>query len=252
MNEQGIDQFTNFLDSLTGETPLPYPSALLTDSEAAEEISPSIEIEQCTFGSRFAAAKYLFSLFKDSGLTAIERDRGLWAWLSLFYFDELCVLDAKGRRKPGERARWILNTSGRRYYRHLLAGPFFVFRQHAVNPERALALLCGPLHQMSDVYLEIADSPQLVTNAGVVESATRLYYDHQKGKLKRGTARDRPGGARRMGEVLSQFDCTWDLYTMNADEVFDLLPREFDKFKNMQRQPIMTGFTNNEKGAAPQ
>jgi hypothetical protein len=231
LKEQGILQFTDFLYSLIGNTPLPYPSALLTDPEVTDEISPSIEIEQRAFGTRFAAAEYLFNLFKGSGLIDIERDRDLWAWLSLFYFEELCPPDAKGRRKPGELARWILNTSGRRYYRHLLAGPFFVFRQHAVRPERALALLCGPLHQMSDVYLEIADSPQLVTNAGVVELATRLYYDPQKGKLKRGTARDRPGGARRMGEVLSQFDCTWDLYSMDADEVLSLLPREFDRFK---------------------
>jgi len=234
-NEQGIAFFTEFLDSLTGDAPLPYPSVLLTDPDSTEEINPPIRIEQQTFGRRYAAAEYLYGIFKDSGLTGIERDRGLWAWLSLLYFDELCPADAAGRRRPGERARWILNTSGRRYYRNLLAGPYFVFRQHADSPERALALLCGPLHQMSDVYLEIADSPQLVSNAAVIEAATRLYYDFEKGKLRRGTARDKPGGARRMGEILSQFDCTWDLYSMNTEELIRLLPKEFDKFKAGRR-----------------
>lgn len=232
LNEKGVFHFIDFLNSLTSEMPLPYPSELLTSSEFTTDINPTTELEQRTFGSRFAVAGYLFNHFKNYDLPNIERDRGLWAWLSLFYFEELCPVDARGRRKPGEQARWILNTSGRRYYRHLLAGPFFVFRQHADQPERCMALLCGPLHQMSDVYLEIADSPQLVTNPAVIEAATRLYYDPQKDSLKKGTARDKPGGARRMGEVLSQFDCTWDLYSMDTDGIVDLLPKEFNKFKD--------------------
>lgn len=232
LNQIGIDCFSEFIDSLASSTPMPYPESLLTDGEATEDISPAIVVEQQQFGSRYAAAEYLYNLFKDTDLVGIERDHGLWAWLSLFYFEQLCPANSKGERKPGERARWILNISGRRYYRHLLAGPFLVFRQHADTPKRTKALLCGPTHQMSDVYLEIADSPQLITNPSIVEAATWLYFDSEKGKLKRGTARDKPGGARRMGEVLSQFDCTWDLYSLSAKGVFDLLPYEFDKFKN--------------------
>ncbi len=57
LNASGIERFTDFLDSLTGDAPMPYPSALLTDPDATEEIHPSIEIEQRTFGSRYAAAE---------------------------------------------------------------------------------------------------------------------------------------------------------------------------------------------------
>ena len=78
LNENGIACLTGFLDSLTGDAPRPYPSALLTDPDATEEIRPAIEVEQRTFGSRYAAAEYRYNVFKDSGLTNIERDRGLW------------------------------------------------------------------------------------------------------------------------------------------------------------------------------
>lgn len=78
LNENGIARLTAFLDSLTGDAPRPYPSALLTDPDATEEIRPAIEVEQRTFGSRYAAAQYRYNVFKDSGLTNIERDRGLW------------------------------------------------------------------------------------------------------------------------------------------------------------------------------
>jgi len=80
LHEQGIARFGDFLDSLTGNAPLPYPSALLADPEATEEIQPAIEVEQRTFGSRYAAAEYLYNLFKNSGLTAIERGRLLFVW----------------------------------------------------------------------------------------------------------------------------------------------------------------------------
>lgn len=90
LNDTGIAHCSDFLDSLTSETPLPYPSSLLTDPDATKEIFPVIEIEQRTFGSRFAAAEYLINLFRDSALTDVERDRGLWAWLSLFHFEERC------------------------------------------------------------------------------------------------------------------------------------------------------------------
>ena len=92
LNDQGIEQFANFLDSLNSDTPLPYPSALLTDPGATEEIHPAVEIEQRSFASRYEAAEYLYKILKDTYLTDIERDRGLWAWLSLLYFDEPVLL----------------------------------------------------------------------------------------------------------------------------------------------------------------
>ena len=233
LNEQGISRLTEFLDSLTGETPLAYPSALLTDLDATAEVSPSIEIEQSMFGSRFAAAEYLFNLFKDSGLSDIERDRGLWAWLSLFYFDELCPPDAKGRRKPGELARWILNTSGRRYYRHLLAGPYLIFGVHSDHPERAKLVLCGSLHQPGDIVAQIASRQEIITNGGIMEAASILYYDVSSGKPRRGAAtKEGKGTVRRFIDILNQFDVTWDLYSLKGGDVIQMLPDEFSRFRN--------------------
>lgn len=231
LNKQGIDRFADFLDALAGQPSLPRPAGLLTDPQFSEEVVPPVQIEDRTFGSRFAAAEYLFNLFKESGLTGIERDQGLWAWLSLFYFEELCPADGRDRRRPGERARWLLNLSARRYYRHLLAGAYNVYQAHEDRPERTIALLCGPLHQTSDVFLELADSQELVTNRSIMEIATILYYDPDSGKPKRRVARNYPGGARRFGEVLAQFDCTWDLYSVDVTTLLGMLPKEFDRFK---------------------
>jgi len=232
LNKQGIDRFADFLDALPMQPSLACPTYLLTAPEFSEEVVPRVGIEHRTFGSRFAAAEYLFTLFRQSGLTAVEQDQGLWAWLSSFYFDELCPADARGRRRPGERARWLLNLSARRYYRHLLAGAYSVYQAHEDKPERTIALLCSPLHQTSDIFLELADSQELVTNKSVMEIATILYYDPHSGKPKRRVARNYPGGARRLGEVLAQFDCTWDLYSVDMKTLLGMLPKEFDRFRS--------------------
>ena len=52
LNDQGIERFTAFLDSLSGDAPMPYPSALLTDPDGTWEIQPTIEVEQRAFGSK--------------------------------------------------------------------------------------------------------------------------------------------------------------------------------------------------------
>lgn len=236
LNEQGISRFTDFLDSLIGDTPLPYPSALLTDPDATTEVKPTIEIEQRTFGSRYAAAEYLFKLFKDSGLTNIERDRGLWAWLSLFYFEELCPADAKGRRRPGEHARWISETAvSWRYYRHLLAGPYRIYGAHSDCPDRVMLVLCGPLHQPGDVVEQIVSRQEIITNRGIMEAASSLYYDASSSKPKRGAAsKEGKGTVRRLTDILNQFDVTWDLYSLEATDVVKMLPDEFSRFRKAE------------------
>jgi hypothetical protein len=204
----------------------------LTDPETSEPIEPAVEVHPRSFANRLEMARYVYDLLSASRIESPETDAGLWAWLALFYFEQLCPSDRSGRARPGERARWIpLVEDFRRYYRHLIAGPYRVFKAHRDEPERALALLCGPPHEVSEVYRELAGRQELVTNSAVIAAVTRIYYDDAKGKLKRvGTSRT-PGSVRRFVEVLMQLDVTWDLYSMSADELIVMLPPEFDRFR---------------------
>lgn len=237
LNKKGIEHFTDFLDSLTGDAPMPYPSALLTDPKATEEIQPAVEVEERVFGSRYAAAEYLHGLFEDSGLSDVERDVGLWAWLSLFYFEELCPPQKHGQRKPGRRERWILVPTSRRFYLHQLAGPYQIYRAHRNQPGITIGLLCGPLPISPRVYEEVAESPTLISSPGVVEVATRLYYNPETRSIRRN--RSGRGGPRRLGGVLAQFDATWDISSMSADELWDLLPEEFEHHKQRYRPDLL-------------
>jgi len=235
LNEQGVERFAAFLDSLKTDAPQLYPESLLSDPEASEEIEPATEVELRTFGSRFAIAEYLHSLLANSSITDVDRARGLWAWLALLYFEQLCPKGKNGDRSPGERARYIPEFTYRRIYRHLLLGPYRVYRAHREDPKQALALLCGKPHELSDVYRDLAEDQELVRNPAVVGAATRLYFDQEKDRLKRIGHRSKPGSMRRLQQILKQFDVTWDLYSMNSEHLLAMLPEEFDRFKMTER-----------------
>lgn len=231
-NNHGIKRLGEFLDSFSTDSPQEYPTKILTDKETSEDIEKNIEIEAIAFKNRYEAAKYFFELFRDSGIKNIDRDRGLWAWLSLFYFDQLCPMDNNRQRKTGEQARWIpVIDNYRKYYRHLLAGPYRIYRAHRDAPERATILLCGPLHKPGEIVEQLAARLELITNPAVVETATMLYFDRASRQPRKGAAAKINGGARRFAEVLDQFDVTWDLYSMQSSDLIRMLPREFDKFR---------------------
>lgn len=230
-NAQGLAQLGEFLDSLTTDKPLPYPSELLVGVHETELIEPEVQVEEIVFASRFMAAEYLHTQLSAAAIQNIENDVGLWSWLALFYFYELCPADPNGRRKPGERARWIPAVGNfRKYYRHLLAGPFRIYRTHRDYPARAIALLYSSLHSPGEVAEQMVSHQELVTNPGIVQTVTNLYIESATQQPKRGAAGRGPGSARRLAAVLGQFDITWDLYAMNATSIIDMLPSEFEKF----------------------
>jgi hypothetical protein len=90
--------------------------------------------------------------------------------------------------------------------------------------------LCKPLDTAGDLYENIAGRQELVTNPAVVEVSTRLYFNPETNNLKSGAGGKGAGSPRRLAAVLDQFDLTWDLYSATADEIMNILPKEFDKF----------------------
>ena len=231
LNPHGLDAFADFLDHQRIGTHPDYPEVLLHDNATSEIVVPQVEVEIKVFGNRFEAAKYLNERLSHAGITNLGIEKGIWAWLALLYFDELCPAGKDGQRMPGEPARWIPEISNyRKYYRHLLAGPYRIYMAHSDAPQRAMALLCGQLHRPGEVVEQLSARQELVTNKGVVELATMLYCDKETYQLKRGSSGKGAGSPRRLADIFNQFDVTWDLYSMTATELQLMLPPEFERF----------------------
>lgn len=224
-NAGGINRFERFLSSSARDSEDLHE--FLGDPGLSTAVSPEIEAESRPFVNRFAAGEYLHSLLGDSNIFNLDEDRGIWAWLSAFYFDQLCP----DGTKPGRDYRWVpAVNSFRNYYRHLLAGPYFIYRAHKDNPQLAMAVLATPLHRPGDIVEQLASRLELVTNHSVMEAATRLYIGADSLPKPRAAGRG-AGSARRLADVLTQLDLTWDLYDLTTEKLLELLPAEFDEFK---------------------
>ena len=217
MTSLGIERF----DEMRASGSMGSLHNILTDSSYSEPISTVIQIERRQFQSRFAVGEYLNALLPEAP------DQKTWAWLAAFYYDQLCP-----NGKPGERARWIPATNNfQRYYRHLLAGPYLIYKAHSSHPRRAMVVLANPPHQPGDIAEQLASRQEIVTNPAVMEVATHLYINSANDSPKRGAAGQGPGSPRRLATVLNQLTLTWDLYALTSEQLLDLLPSEFDAFR---------------------
>jgi hypothetical protein len=67
---------------------------------------------------------------------------------------------------------------------------------------------------------------------GVIETASKLYYDEKNQTFKRGASgRKSPGCVYRYVNWLQQLEVNYDLFSMKDDDFFKLMPSEFDRFK---------------------
>ncbi len=232
-NQRGVEKFEGMLD-LIGSGEEPDLPRLLKDPDLTNVPSKELTVDVRAFHNRFSAAQYFYDLLEPSQniMGDVERDRGLWAWLAAAWLDVLAPRDDTGKRKLGERARWIpVVDEYKRYYRHLLAGPYRIYRAHQDDPQRAMGVLATPVGQPGDVVEQLVSRQEIVTSPSLMEAVTKLYYLPAEGRLKRGSGGKTGGSARRLVDVIQQFDLTWDVYGMDSTEFIDLLPREFDRFK---------------------
>jgi hypothetical protein len=226
LNQTGTQVFREYLADLRGGVQNPIPSGLLDADEYTQEITETVIAESRGFSSRLEAAVYLSSILRSISDAVIE-EPGLWSWLSVFYFDQVCPPGPEGTRQPGEDYRYILTTDYRSYYRHLLAGPFRIY--HAQG-ERGRILLTNPLDKPGDINEQLASRQDMVASPGVMEAADLLYFSSADNAPKRGVAGKRPGNLRRFVTVVQQLDLTYDLYLMTGPEILRLLPSEFDRW----------------------
>lgn len=228
----GIDRTHQWLDQLAAVREGEVPAELLTGPELTEPAIAGLEVETKVFASRYEWAQYIDGRLSTYNAYDVERDTGLWSWLTLFYFDLVCPKDGNGQRSVGQRARYI--PSGRdyrTYYRHLLESPWSIMRAHRENPTRALAALTGPLYRPGEMAEQLASRQELVSSATVMKLATLLYVDRTTGRPRRGAGGSGRGSPRRLAEVLQQFDVTYDIYGMEPEHLLKMMPTEFDRFR---------------------
>lgn len=229
-NALGISEFSNLLlrmkeDGVHMVEPL---RKIMYDPNCSEMVDVDAYVEPIQTNGKLDIAKHLSQALGLADNRALFRNSGLWSWLSAFYFEKLIPSD--GPRALKETSLYILQSEKwNRYYRHLLAFPCLTYCELG---DSGRIFLRGDIHERGEVVEQLAAVYQIQKNKGVIEAATKLYYDARKDAIKKGVAsKDHPGTARRFREILKQLQMTFDLNAMNGEQIVKILPAEFKKWK---------------------
>ena len=226
-NEKGVAAFSEYLIAVRTDPVKPVPTDLLDKPTLVTALPDPIDAEPKQFKDRLDFVTWLQEAADRAEVRIAFHDQGFWSWLALLLFDQLCPL-RKGKRTVGEDARYILSRDWRRRYRHLLATPYRTFQIHRTTPERAGIVLRQPLHVLGEITEQFASRQELISCPGTMGLATHLFVNPKTGHLRRGAS---GAAARRLGKLLNQYTRTWDVTVMEPARMAELLPAEFNRFK---------------------
>lgn len=234
LTEVGTREFQGFLDRLRNANDEPIPLHLLEDEYSSNELDLDIEVESLEFRRRYDLGVYLGHKLKVCNQQEISADIGLWTWLALFYFDQLCPKTQDGQRKPDRNDNYVLSREKNCHHRHAIRTTYLFVREYGST---AFFMLTNPLRKRGELTEQLSARPYHISCRGVIEAASMLYFDPVLKIPKKGAAGKGAGTSRRFARVLKQFELTYDLYSMGVNEVLRILPREFEKFKPQQSAP---------------
>jgi hypothetical protein len=233
MYPEGEQKFREYIHVLRTDPLSQRPD--LNSEPFSYEFSHVVSIDETgQFISKMKLAEYLQNCFTGANLNRedVLTVNGLWTWLAYIWFDQLApkTNDDRASRDIKEDAKYICSSDYRDYYRHLISGPYSIYSLHGA--ENSNIFLYSSVNEHNDFVEQFASRQFIISHKNIVEAIRRLYFDSQRGQPKRGAqTRTKPGNIRRFVSVIQQFELTYDIYTMSADSILNLLPFEFDNWK---------------------
>ena len=239
-NEEGQKEYRKAVNKIrNNQVSISAALTPIIDNDSLTEIvDPKVPVAAKDFDTRCDLAIYINEIVAQTDLSVavLREDLGLWNWLAAFYFDKIVNYKKDGTPIVGASERYIAVTyrdAYRRYYRHQIAGAWVVYKIHEDRPELAEFLLDGEPYLHTELFEQLASTNEIIVNPGLLSAVRRLYWDEETKSRKRGHADKalHTGSVRRIPPVFDQFKLTWEFSWMPVDEILELLPAEFDRFK---------------------
>jgi len=228
-NADGIEAFRAFLAECRDKPNTRVPTELLEDYRLTQLVVPPVEIEKRRLVKKADAATYLAKVLEQIPETHVANNVGLWAWLTLFFFDDVCPT-ANGTRAVKNDYCYIYEPrNSRHFYRHLLFVPWRILR---IAPKHHRLFLTSPVATLDTVTTEVMKRLYLTRIPCIFEVLDRLYWHDTLGKPRKGIVGQqvRPGDlSHRLPLRIRQLEKTYDLMSLSADQLLELLGDEFDE-----------------------
>jgi len=230
LNSEGLAAFSKYLANVRLEPKSRPPFELLNDGVYSDPFDSDVDVNPVEFSDSFRLGEYICNVFAGSEDRLISRNHGLWSWLALYFFDQVCKPDGSGSRKVLEDAVYVLEEqfSFRRYYRHCIRTPWLAVKEHGEFAK--ILLLTSGRGTRTDINEQLGAYQHLFANKTLIESAYRMYFDPVQQKPLRGAGGKGGGSARRLASVTRQLELTYDIQECTPERFIQLLPKEFRKW----------------------
>lgn len=232
MQGKGKNRFQDYIQELRQNPLISRPD--LNMEEFSVEFLPQVFIDETKkFKTKLELAEYLEDCFKKSDLKRedVLKIDDLWTWLAYIWFDQLAPLRG-GLRYIKEDAKYICSSEYRDYYRHLIAGPYGIYSLH--GKDNSHIFLYSPVYEHNDFIEQFASRQFIISYKNIVEAINKLYFDTRTNNPKRGVqSRTQAGNIRRFVSIIQQLELTYDIYSMTSEQIIDLLPPEFNYWKQI-------------------
>ena len=232
-NEAGIAAYETALYEMTTKKSYISLDSILSNEAFGMNVTSKKVIELTDFASRMECGRYFYELFESirQELKAADieplTDKGLWSWIAA-YWGELLLKNSKGNFYVGTNARYILEPTAIRNYRHLLAGPFFLFDAWPDSHDLIEIAMTKLVTQDNPFFEQIASRRDIVSNPAALEIIRSCYFDESTGQgFEQAAKGSLPGDLSRFGSLYSQLAVNFDLKSMKKEEIEILLPDEF-------------------------
>ncbi len=238
-NQRGIEQFRAFLDRFQeGDVSPNDSSRLVTNLELSSLVEPRVNIDIPALASKRRLAQTICEAFEKSGYSELPirnsvQTQGMWTWLAAAAFRVIRSRRiSMGRPKLNNYTYYILNPDFRHLRNHRVAAPARIYWLYRDRIADARMLLHGHASERPRTEYDLAETQRWLMNRELVSAATTLYFEPTSSGHKRGSlSDDRPGTLRRFLVLMRQLEVTYDLQGMSANQIIDLLPPEFNRWK---------------------
>ena len=211
----------------------PFTRSELISSPAYSDAIPALSDldldETRVFDTTFAFCEYFDSLIHDHNPQTYREDVGFWTWLAMLYLPRLLsVKDSKVN--IGEQSRLIYSPENyQRQYRHLLAGPYYLYGLYRATPDLCKAVMWHRIDVHPDITEQVVSRYDFSHNPAYMAIVNMIYFDDNKHKVRR-VNRKGPTSPRNLVRVIDQLAMTRDFFDVkDAKSLIAILPKEFSK-----------------------
>jgi hypothetical protein len=234
---EGVEAVRATLPQIEKTGDLSLASALVTDDNLTEEIAELDDIDldaEKIFPTTFAFCEYFHSLMKDHSPLAYRKDVGFWTWLAIAYLKQLGKPTKDKAWTAGETPKIVyMPQSYQRQYRHLLAGPFYIYEAFKRCPQICKAVMWHDMNVHPELTEQVASRYDFSHNPAYMDVVNRLYFDETQNRIKKGAGGSGPTAPRNLVRVIDQLAMTRDFYGLaDADGLLAVLPRPYHNLIN--------------------